>query len=1044
MTAGCLFAVLAAAPAAAQDSTPGSLTFNRDIRPILSNHCLDCHGRDDENRQAGVRLDRRESAVAPAESGQIPVVPGKPDASELVRRVESRDPLEVMPPADSNKVLSDRQRKLLRRWVAEGAHYEEHWAFAPPVHHKPPAVKQVSWLRNPIDNFILAQLEAAGLSPSPEADRSTLFRRLSLDLTGLPQTAREFAAFDREMSAAKIEDSERAGQPDGESRSGTAAADRAYVQGVHKLLASPHYGERMAVDWLDAARFADTNGYQVDRDREMYAWRDWVIAAFNANMPFDRFTIEQLAGDLLPNATRDQRIATGFHRNHMLNEEGGIIPEEFLAEYCADRVETTATVWLGQTFLCARCHDHKFDPFTQRDYYSLYAFFHNISEAGVGNYGADIRRNAPPMLQLPAPELEAKKASLEQELTELRQQLAQTETAIAAERGDWEERFRQSAVTWQTGEPTSARVGKSPATLDRERMSVRIPALDAGQIQCVIESQWPLSRVTALRLKFMPAVEPNKDSGSAPAATAFQFTQLQVFGSPGSSAEPQPLPLRATQIERSLPAAEAAKVLDGTATTGTKLSLDGDAGASLAFDLEPVYSSEQPALLRFELSLSVQEQTSPCELQIMATDAATGLLLPADIVQIVRTEPSDRTTEQEQRLAEFRNAKHPDHRRMTQRIAALTKQVDQTDLKIPTTLVMEEMPTPRPTHILIRGAYSNKGDEVTADTPAALPAMSPHLPRNRLGLAQWLVDPANPLTARVAMNRLWQSLFGVGLVRTAEDFGVQGEPPSHPELLDWLATEFVRSGWDVKAMMSLIVTSSTYRQSSRLTPSLLARDPDNRLLARGARFRLQAEFLRDQALAASGLLVPQIGGPSVKPYHPPGLYEQVVSGSSAGTYVVGEGSDLYRRSLYTYWKRSVPNPAMLVFDVPFRENCTMRRSRTNTPLQALNLMNDPTYVEAARFLAQRMVREGGETPRESISHGFRLVLVRSPNASELAILGQAYERSVVEFRNDPEAATGLLNVGDSPCDSQIEQARLAALTAVAGTILNLDETVTKE
>jgi len=1045
---GCLFLLLAATSGNAQEPAVNPnrpLEFNRDIRSILSKNCLECHGRDEENRQAGLRLDLRAMALDAADSGLVAIVPGKPEESEFVRRVESEDSAEAMPPADSNKSLTAAQKKLLRRWVAEGAIFEEHWAYVPPERPEPPAVKQTSWLRNPIDHFVLARLEeTGGLKPSPEADRATLFRRLSLDLTGLPPMADEFAAFDREMSAAETEDLGRSQQLDTEQYNRAAAADRVYENWVKKLLASPHYGERMAVDWLDAARFADSNGYQVDRDREMYAWRDWVVGAFNANMPFDRFTIEQLAGDLLPEATLDQRIATGFHRNHMLNEEGGVIPEEFLAEYCADRVETTATVWLGQTFVCARCHDHKYDPFTQRDFYGLLAFFHNVPEVGLGNYGANIRRNAPPILKLPAPELEAKIASLERSVAEAKEQLVETETSLAPGRAEWEERSRQSPVVWQAAEPKSAQIGKLVATLDEARMAARVSVLKVGRYPSIIELRLPLSRVTALRLDFAPLAGSSAASGSGPAATSVRLDRLRITGLCEGSSDPQPLALRAARVDDSLPVAEIAKVLDGKDKTSAKLSFAKDAGASLIVELEPANAVAQPTVVRINLLISTQAQTSPWELRVRATEAAGDLLLPADIAQIVHNEPSNRTAEDEQRLTDFRNAKHPDHRRLTERIAKLTKQIDKTDLEIPTTLIMSERSTPRPTHILIRGAYDKKGDEVVANTPAALPALSADLPSNRLGLAKWLVDPANPLTARVAVNRFWQSLFGVGLVRTAEDFGTQGEPPTHPELLDWLATEFVHSGWDVKALMQLMVTSSTYRQSSRLTPALSAKDPDNRLLARGARFRLQAEFLRDQALAASGILVPKFGGPSVKPYHPPGLYEQIVSGSGAKTYVVGKGDELYRRSLYTYWKRSVPNPAMLVFDAPFRETCTMRRSRTNTPLQALNLMNDPTYVEAARFLAERMVREGGDKATERISHGFRLLLVRPPDASELAILERAYERSLEEFRNDPQAAAGLLNVGDSRTDTKIDQSQLAALTSVASTILNLDETVTKE
>ncbi|MBX3435896.1 MAG: PSD1 domain-containing protein [Planctomycetaceae bacterium] len=1013
-----------------------SIEFNRDIRPLLASHCLACHGRDAADRQSGARFDVRDAALAPADSGQRPIVPGDPDASELVRRIESRDPAVVMPPPDSGKSLSEEQQQMLRQWVREGAVFEEHWAFIPPVRISPPENQHAAWVRNPIDNFILAKLERAGLSPSPEADRATLFRRLSLDLTGLPPTPGEFDAFERDMSAVV------ASSADGAT---SIMEDGVYTDWVNRLLASPHFGERMAVDWLDAARFADTNGYQVDRDREAYAWRDWVIAAFNANMPFDQFTIEQLAGDLLPEATLQQRVATGFHRNHMLNEEGGIIPEEFLAEYCADRVETTATVWMGQTFLCARCHDHKYDPFTQRDFYSLYAFFHNVPEVGVGNYGATIRRNAPPMLQLPAPELEAKVASLERERAELQTLVAQFETAIADGLSDWEGRVRRDLVQWESIRPTLAQLNEQPLLLDAERASVLIPAFDAGETRLVVEAPWTAPRVTALRLEWTPATatEGTESITTSPEAS-FQLDELKAFALIEGSAAAQPLSLHAAETQHSLSTDETAKAVDGAPKSSVQISRPEGGSAILIIELDALPDVIQSPSLRLELSLKASERSIPWELQIQCSDAANDLLLPKDIHEILAIDTANRREEQIARVAGFRKSKHPELRRLTAQVAALAKQIEATGLEIPTALVMEEMSTPRPTYIFMRGSYDKPGEAVVADTPSALPAMPPQLPRNRLGLAQWLVDPSHPLTARVAVNRLWQSVFGVGLVRTAEDFGTQGEPPSHPELLDWLAAEFVESGWDVKGMLRLMVTSATYRQSSRWTPQLRMLDPENRLLARGPRFRLQAEFLRDQALAASGLLVPQIGGPSVRPYHPPGLYEQVVSGSSANIYVVGTGSDLYRRSLYTYWKRSVPNPAMLVFDAPFREMCAMRRSRTNTPLQALNLMNDPTYVEAARLLAWRMLRDGGQSPAEQMEYGFRLVLVRPPRASEREILSQAYDRNLAEFQGDPEGAAGLLGVGESPIAEADDLAVLAALTTVASTILNLDETVTKE
>lgn len=850
-------------PAAGSSSLARSdepLRFNRNIRPILANHCFACHGPDSAARRGQLRLDRRDAALAPAESGDPPIVPGQPDVSPLVARILSDDPDLQMPPPDANKPLSAEQKRLLQQWIAEGAAYEAHWSLLPPQRPAPPAVQHPDQARNEIDAFILARVEGEGLQLSTQADLPTLIRRLSLDLTGLPPTPQHVEAFVREMNATGAQGPQ---------------SDAVYARWVDRYLDSPHYGERMAVDWLDAARYADTNGYQVDRDRDMHAWRDWVINAFNSNLPFDRFTIDQIAGDLLPEATLSQRIATGFHRNHMLNEEGGIIPEEFLAEYCADRVETTAAVWLGQTLMCARCHDHKFDDFTQRDYYGLYAFFHNVTEKGVGDYGAPYRRSAPPFVQLPAPELEAALDNVRKQQTEAQLLLSQLDERLQTEQAAWEEQLRQQ--------------------------------ISAGE-------------------------------GEATAAS-------------------------------------------------------------------PV---------------------------------------PQDIAAIIAKPIAERTDDDKQKLTAHQQATHPERKAQADKIAELNNLAKSAEGAIPTAMVMEELPEPRVTHILMRGEYSRPGDTVTATTPASLPAMSADLPRNRLGLAQWLVDRGNPLTARVFVNRQWQSLFGRGLVETAEDFGTQGSAPSHPELLDWLAVEFMESGWDIKHMLRLMACSATYRQSSYVTSELLNIDPANRLLARGPRFRLQAEFLRDQALFASGLLVPTIGGPSVKPYHPAGLYEQVTSGSGTDTYVPGSGDDLYRRSIYTYWKRSVPHPAMLAFDAPFRESCTLRRPRTNTPLQALNLLNDPTYVEAARFLADRMLTESGTELESQLDYGFRLVLARPPLPAELSLLANGYRRSLREFETDPAAADQLLNVGARRSPGHLSATQLAAMTVVASSILNLDETVTRE
>ena len=794
----------------------------------------------------------------------------------------------------------------------------------------------------------------------------------------------------------------------------------------------------MAQDWLVAARFADSNGYQVDRDREMWAWREWVIRAFNRNLPFDQFTVEQLAGDLLPHPTLDQKIATGFHRNHMINEEGGIIPEEFLAAYCADRVETTSTVWLGLTMNCARCHDHKYDPLTQKDFYGLYAFFHNVTESGLGNYGASIRRNTPPFLKLPAPEAEAKLATLTREVLEATRQLTNVTATVLARVVEWEERALQ-APTWTTSDVQSANVGTNAADAKQPGGWVQVPALKVGPSNVTMTARIPLSRVTAIQIEF--ATAPNS---GANASLKVAVSELRLARAESSEAAKPPLKLRPLALTNSAPANALVNAIDDKPKTTWTTTLIKDGTAPGVFELLEAAQGTNQVVVKLDLELPADEAPPALQLRLRATDLAPDLLVPMDVLAVVQKPAGQRSEGEKKQVTDFRLAHTPELVSLTQHVSDLKRQMEETDLSIPITLVMSEMDQPRPTHVLVRGAYDKKGELVTAATPSHLPAFPTNLPTNRLGLARWLVAPNHPLTARVTVNRLWQSVFGLGLVRTAEDFGVQGELPSHPELLDWLASEFVRTGWDVKRMMKLLVTSATYRQDSRVTPGLRALDPDNRLLAHGPRYRLSAEMIRDQALAVSGLLVEKLGGPSVKPYHPPGLYEQVVAGSSASTYVQGKGADLYRRSLYTYWKRSVPNPAMLAFDAPFRETCVVRRARTSTPLQALNLLNDPTYVEASRCLAQRMMREGGSTSESRIRHGFRLATSREPRSAELNVLLGGWRRMESGFRADPPSAEGLLAVGETKPDATLDPVALAAYSTVATTLLNLDETITRE
>jgi hypothetical protein len=987
---------------------PEEIRFNRDIRPILSDNCFACHGFDAAHRKGKLRLDTFEGATAERE-GRRAITPGDPENSELWQRITSSFDDEVMPPPDSHKTLTAAQRALLKRWIEAGAPYEAHWAYQPVRREPAPAVRRTDWPRGELDRFVLARLEREGLSPSPEADRATWLRRVSFDLTGLPPTLAELDAFL------------------------TDRGEGAYERVVDRLLASPHYGERMAVDWLDAARYADTNGYQVDRDRELWAWRDWVIGAFNRNLPFDRFTIEQLAGDLLPQPTLEQRIATGFNRNHMINEEGGIIAEEFLAEYTADRVETTAAVWLGQTFSCNRCHDHKYDPFTQKDFYSLKAFFHNVPELGKSIRQSDFRFNSPPYVLLPSAEIDGKLAKLRAEHADRKRALdnlvSGTDEALRA----WAQRIATARTRWATLAPVSASAEDQDPKVEPATGQVQLEYLNNTRLETKVRVAASPGRITALRITCAVT-----DIGGT-----FNLTDLRVRLRRGATATE--IALRPGADLQSLPKDAALLVYDASPETRVPLRVQPGAPVTLVFELsEPIEVTEAKTELAF--SIFSYGASSATRWRFEATSDESQWLASSAVRSAAAKAAEDRSAADHAALRSRFHATQPAGRQLEDELARLHRQIEATQREYSTTMVMEEMAKPRDTFILIRGAYDKKGERVEAATPGILPPLPEGAPRNRLGLARWLVEPANPLTARVTVNRFWQAVFGTGLVKTSEDFGSQGEPPSHPELLDWLASEFVRSGWDVKAFLRMLVTSATYRQQSRLTPELRERDPENRLLARGPRFRLMGEFVRDQALAASGLLVPKIGGPSVRPYHPPGLYEGVAptSEDTVKTYVPGKGDDLHRRSLYTYWKRSVPHPAMLAFDVPFREVCSVKRSRTNTPLQALNLMNDPTYLEAARFIAGRMLREGGATADARLRFGFRLLLARDPKPAELGRMRAALAREVTAFTADRSAAEAFLAVGERRVEATYAAPELAAYALVASTLLCSDEVLTQQ
>jgi hypothetical protein len=1005
-------------------ATRPGIDFSRQIRPILSENCFTCHGPDDKQRKAKLRLDTQQGALA---GGQV-IVPGRPGQSELLERISSADPGKRMPPPKTGKRLTAGQIDLLREWIGQGAKWSNHWAFDKPVRPAPPAVENAAWARNPIDRFILARLEREGLKPAPEADRTTLIRRLTLDLTGLPPAPAEVDAF--------LADDGR----------------RAYERLVDRLLNSPRYGERMALEWLDASRFADTHGYHIDAGRDMTRWREWVIEAFNRNLPFDQFTVEQLAGDLLPGAKLAQKVASGFNRNHMINFEGGAIPEEYQTAYIVDRVNTTGTVWLGLTVGCTQCHDHKYDPMTQKEFYQLYAFFHNLPENGLDGS----RGNAAPLLKVPTPGQQERLDQLAASIRRLEQRRGGPLPEIDAREAEWEKAAAaEQKIGWTVLDPKEFHSHGGATLTKLEDRSVLAGGLNPVHDAYEVVLRTDQTGITAIRLEALTHKSlPNGGAGRYENAN-FVLTEFEAEVVPLAGKEKAArVRFVAAEADYSQPNYEIANAIDGDPASGWAVD-----GPTRREDRTALFVPAQPfgfpggTELRVRLRFESQFPSHAIGRFRLAVTSAKAPLrgnkLPANLLHALAVAPERRTEQQRAELRNYyRTVVSTPFKALNDQLARLRKERADLDNRIPTAMVMQEMDRPRETHLLIRGQYDKKGEKVSAATPAFLPPLPKGAPPNRLGLAQWLVDPSNPLTARVTVNRYWQMYFGTGLVKTAEDFGSQGERPTHPELLDWLATEFVRTGWDVKAMQKLIVSSAAYRQSAAVTPVLFAKDPENRVLARGPRLRLQAEFIRDQALAVSGLLNGEIGGHSVSPYQPPGLWEELASrldgaNWTAQTYVQSHGKDLYRRSMYTFWKRTSPPPTMITFDAPDRETCAVRRSRTNTPLQALVLMNDPTYVEASRKLAERLMTEAGRSPEERITFAFRLATGRRPQPGEIAVLRQVFEQQLAVFRRDHQAASKLLAVGESTRNEKLDAAELAAWAMVSSAILNLDETVTK-
>ncbi|MFO1022298.1 MAG: PSD1 and planctomycete cytochrome C domain-containing protein [Planctomycetales bacterium] len=1009
--------------------------FTRQVRPILSNHCFHCHGPDAHERKGELRLDTPEgmkSLSAETEKGK----PGDPQEHELVRRILSTDPDEVMPPAGTQKTLTAHEKDILKRWVAQGAEYKLHWSLVAPKRSELPVVKNYPWLKNPVDQFILARLEKEGLAPAPEADKITLIRRVTFDLTGLPPTPAEVDAF--------VEDE----SPD------------AYERLVERLLQSPHFGERMGLEWLDASRYADTHGYHIDSGRDMTRWREWVIEAFNNNKPFDEFTIEQLAGDLLPNSTVTQKIASGYLRNHMINYEGGAIPEEYFNAYIVDRVNTTGTVYLGMSVACGQCHDHKYDPISQKEYYQLYAFFHNVPENGIdGRKG-----NATPVLRFPSDLDKEKQAALQQQVNELDQKLQGAEAVNNAAQKIWEQQQLQPAqpVNWTVVKATSAK-GLQGTQLELQSDGCYL-AKGENPRNDTYEFHLPatLSKITGVRIEVF-ADEALNAKGPGRSSNGNLVLSEVRFGAGATAASAKPISFGAAQADFSQARHPAENVFDDNPETGWGIHPEVGKDHTLVLELaQPLaVSASDPLVLRLEF-LTKNPQHQPGKVRISFTDARRprdGEKLPANILAVIQVPAEKRTAQQATELQNYYREKISlSLSDLRNRLKQTRQKLDELEQGIPSAMVMEEMPTPRDTFILTRGQYDKKGEKVTAAVPAIFPPIPKDAPKNRLGLAKWLVSPEQPLVARVTVNRYWQMFFGTGLVKTAEDFGSQGEFPSHPELLDWLAVEFrdpivplpdeEPHAWDIKHVVRLLVTSATYRQSSHVTTELLQRDPENRLLARGSRFRLPAEFIRDQALAVSGLLNPRIGGPSVSPYQPAGLWEELTAREdgknfTAQTYSQSHGADLYRRGMYTFWKRTAPPPTLVTFDAPDRETCTVRRSRTNTPLQALILMNDPTYVEAARKFAERILHSPATETAKRIEFAYRCALSRPPSEKERATLEMLVAKQRQKFQAHPAEAEKLLAIGESPRDAKLATDELAAWTTVASVLLNLDETITR-
>ena len=1055
----------------AEAGLPEIVDYNYHVKPILSDRCFTCHGPDEKALKAGLRLDIPELATSELEEspGNYAIVPRRLGKSELFHRVVSDDPDYLMPPPESNLSLSVEEKAILFKWIEQGATYKEHWAFIAPDTLQ--EVPMGEWGRNEIDQFIADRLQQEGLVPSEEANKETLIRRASFDLTGLPPTINEIDNFLADESP------------------------NAFEKVVDRLLASNAYGERMAAEWMDVARYADSHGYQDDGMRNMWPWRDWVIDAFNDNLPFDDFLTWQLAGDLLPDATPEQILATGFNRNHMQSQEGGIVLEEYRVEYVADRTNTLGTAFLGLTLQCARCHDHKYDPISQKEYFQLFGFFNSVNEIGVIPYAGEA---SPTVILLDE--------EAEERIAVLNAQIHQLEELSDFNNADYDARFEQWLETTASGGEAlimTEKAGHYPLdTINDFTLTNTVNSAQTARVGG--DREFPPEIVeghegTAVLLNGESWVDMGKDryyydrnesfsvgvwvniredsvsgplvgkSNSLFDGNRGYFTWLHEDGTISASlnhvAPDNSIKIRSVDPVDINTWNHIVMTYDGSSSAkGLKLYLNGqplpativvdNLHKSILFTYN-FYKQEQTNWTgngHFRIGMVGPNQTRTAGVAFDNVDLFASMLTPLEVRALYGEEnvlgsalearASGDQAIINQLRAYYVSRFEPAYQEAGRKLHVLRGEVNEIMTRQQEVMVMRDLEEPRPTYVLARGAYDAPEEKVEPGFPDVLPAMAESVLKNRLGLANWLTDPAHPLTARVTVNRYWQMVFGRGLVSTPDDFGSQGALPSHPELLDWLAVHFIESGWDVKAFMKMLVMSSTYRQSSVASPELHERDPDNRLLARAPSYRLTAEMIRDNTLAASGLLVPTIGGPSVHPYQPEGLWKQLATRNET-EYKQDGGDKLYRRSMYTIWKRSTPPPSMISFDASERNVCVVQRQKTSSPLQALVLLNDPQYVEASRILAERMIREGGATIDLQVIHGFRLLTGRFPSDSEVSMLSELFEQELFYFEEHPAEVNALLAVGDYPHDSSLDGAEVAATTMVANTIMNFDEAYIK-